>query len=59
MKTWMEQSCGSQELCKPHLVGVRDSYQVRSTPPQPGHRSILCCSRAAMCYRSAVRRALC
>ena len=33
MRTWMEQSCGSQEQCKPHLVGVRDSYQVRAGHP--------------------------
>lgn len=33
MRTWMEQSCGSQEQCKPHLVGVRDSYQVRRAHP--------------------------
>ncbi len=26
--TWVEKTCPSQDLCKPHLVGIRDSFQV-------------------------------
>jgi hypothetical protein len=26
--TWVEPTCLSQEQCKPHLVGIRDSFQV-------------------------------